>query len=147
MIFCCKLINFIDGKVCIHANVSITGLKKYLFITKALMKKNFALITFLLSFKQLAKAFFILIQKILLFHLAGYNQWQQTSGPGGGFSRGLYAKDNALFTGNFEHFSFLPLALPGIHFVKEQIMANDGIQKAQVYVSKFSGGGDVHNHS
>ena len=34
-----------------------------------------------------------------------FAQWQQTSGPGGGFTTALYAKGDILFAGNFEHFT------------------------------------------
>lgn len=34
-----------------------------------------------------------------------FAQWQQTSGPGGGFTTALYAKGDILFASNFEHFT------------------------------------------
>ncbi len=42
----------------------------------------------------------------------GFSQWQQTLGPGGGFSTGLYAKGDTLLTGNFENFSFYFIGPP-----------------------------------
>ena len=48
--------------------------------------------------------FFILIAAFPIFKTAA--QWQQTTGPGGGFSTALYAKGDTLFTGNFENFTF-----------------------------------------
>jgi photosystem II stability/assembly factor-like uncharacterized protein len=87
-------------------------LKKYLSPQNIIMKKIFTLITYLFALRQLSKAFLIFIQIICLFPFLGYSQWQQTSGPGGGFSTALYAKGDTLFTGNFENFSYYAIGPP-----------------------------------
>gem|GEM_PF-2235459 len=49
---------------------------------------------------------------ILLISLSSFSQWQQTLGPGGGWSTGLFAKGDTLYTGNYSEDAWFHIGPP-----------------------------------
>ena len=54
---------------------------------------------------KLITTFLLAVSALALPLPRSFAQWQQTSGPGGGYTTALYAKGDILFAGNFEHFT------------------------------------------